>query len=195
MDTIVPVLAGLGGVLVGSWLGTRREISQRRYVFLERQLREFYSPLLGLRAEIRMRSELRASIHSAADAEWRRLCGEARETADPVDAVQKLQDRRWKDFERIIDYDNRQFTEELVPAYRRMLEVFRDNIWLAELKTRGFFNKLLEFVEIWERWLARAIPYEVVQKLGHSEETLEPFYRHLEQKHDELRERLSRGKP
>ncbi len=195
ISLVVSALSALGGLLVGSWLASKRDVSKRRYAFLERQLREFYSPLLGLRAEIRMRGELRARIHSAAGAEWRRLCAEARETADPVSALQKLEGSKGRQFEGIIEYDNRQLVEELMPAYRRMLAIFRDNMWLAEKETAQYFSKLLEFIEIWDRWLARAIPQEVVQNLGHTEATLDPFYRHLAEKHDELRDRLSQGNP
>ena len=195
ISLVVSALSALGGLLIGSWLASKRDVSKRRYAFLERQLREFYSPLLGLRAEIRMRGELRARIHSAADAEWRRLCAEARETADPVNAFQKLEESKGRQFEGIIEYDNRQLVEELMPAYRRMLSIFRDNLWLADVETRQYFGKFLEFVELWERWLAKSIPHEVIDKLGHSEATLEPFYKHLTEQHDELRRLLSRGKP
>lgn len=40
----------------------------------------------------------------------------------------------------------------------------------------------MEFVEIWDRFLADALPGEVVTKLGHAEEKLHVFYDHLERK-------------
>jgi hypothetical protein len=48
----VPAISGLVAVLFGWWLASRREASQRRYSFVERQLRELYSPLLAIRSEI-----------------------------------------------------------------------------------------------------------------------------------------------
>src|SRR3990167_940518 len=75
----VPALAGLVGVVIGAWLTGRRERRQRRLAFVETQLRDFYSPMLGLRNEIRMRSELRVQLHETADAVWRELCAQARE--------------------------------------------------------------------------------------------------------------------
>jgi hypothetical protein len=193
LSILVPAVAGFVGVLTGAWLSSRREREQRQYAFVQQQLEKLYSPLLGLRAEIRLRSELRNHIQGVAGSEWQRLCAEVRNTSDPIGGFERLQDERWKDFEASIEYNNKQLTEELIPAYRRMLTIFRDNMWLAEPQTRAFFNKLLEYIEIWERWLARSIPYEVVQSLGHSEEPLHPFYEHLELQHDLLRKRLRDG--
>lgn len=188
----VPAVSGLGGVMLGAWLSGRRETRQRQLGFVERQLRDFYSPLLGIRSEIRMRSELRVRVHSVADAEWRRLCEKKRQIG--VEALQKLTNERGKEFTDIITYDNRQLKEELIPAYRKMVNLFRDNMWLAEPETKEFFGLLLEFVELWERWLAKTLPPEVIQSLEHGEESLHLFYDHLQEKHDELREKLERGR-
>lgn len=187
----VPAASGLGGVMLGAWLSGRRETKQRRLAFVERQLRDFYSPLLGIRSEIRMRSELRVRVHNAADTEWRRLCEENRQIG--VEALQKLTEERGKEFTEIIEYDNQQLKEELIPAYRKMVNLFRDNMWLAEPETKEYFGSLLEFVELWERWLARTLPPEVIQALEHGEESLSPFYDHLQNKHAKLREKLERG--
>jgi hypothetical protein len=136
---------------------------------------------------------LREKVRAAAHAEWQRLCQDARDTADPPENLRKLSTEKGPELERVFDYDNQQLVEDLVPSYRRMLTVFRDNLWLAEPETRSNLGKLIEFVELWERWLAKAVTAEVVRRLGHSEESLHPFYEHLEKKHDELRGRLSRG--
>ena len=187
----VPALAGLAGVSLGAWLTGRREMRQRRHQFISDQLRHFYSPLLGIRSEIKMRSDLRLRISHAADSEWRALC-EFMEPAGP-EALRDLTERRSTEFERIIEYDNQQLAEKLIPAYKQMVVIFRENMWLAETETRAHFGKLIEFVEIWERWLARSLPAEVLQRLQHSEEQLHPLYAHLQQKHDELRNRLATG--
>jgi len=193
ITTLLPVVFGFIGIILGAWLSSRRETAQRRYSFRERQLRDLYSPLLGLRSEIRIKSELREKVRAAAHAEWQRLCQEARETADPPENLRRLSNERGPELERLFDYDNQQLADDLVPSYRKILAVLRDNLWLAEPDTRSYLGKLIEFVELWERWLAQAIPAEVVRRLGHSEESLHPFYEHLEKKHDELRGLLSRG--
>ena len=187
----IPAASGLGGVMLGAWLSGMRETRQRRLVFIEKQLCDFYSPLLSIRSEIRMRSELRVKINQTADTEWRRLNEEKRELG--VEALQKLTNERGKEFTEIIEYDNRQLKEELIPAYRKMVNLFRDNMWLAEAETKKYFESLLEFVELWERWLAKSLPPEVIKALEHGEESLHPFYDHLQNKHDELRKKLEEG--
>ena len=139
-------------------------------------MRHFYSPLLGLRAEIQMRSELRERLHAHADAEWQRLCRDARDRGGP-DALLKLEQDRWKEFGSLIEYDNKQLVEQLIPAYRQMVRTFRDDFWLADVDTRSHFRALLEFVEIWERWLVQAVPHEVIRAVGHGESALRMFLR------------------
>ena len=75
-----------------------------------------------------------------------------------------------------------------------MRTVFRDNFWLAEAETQKYFPALIEFVEIWDRWLKGTLPSEMVPVIGHSEEPLQPFYDHLRRKHEELQTKLSQGK-
>jgi hypothetical protein len=139
-----------------------------------------------------MRSEIRVKVRAVANEEWQGLCAQARASPDP-DALLKLDRNRSQDFEKLIDYDDQKLAVDLIPSYRRMLTIFRDNFWLAEPETRPYFPKLLEFVDMWDRWLANSVPIEVVRKLGHSESSLHPFYDHLETKHDALRSHLSEG--
>jgi hypothetical protein len=187
----IPAASGLGGVMLGAWLSGKRETRQRQLEFIKKQLRDFYSPLLGIRSEIRMRSELRVKIHKAANTEWQRLCEKTKDFE--VEARQKITEERGNEFKEIIEYDNRQLKEELIPAYRKMVNLFRNNMWLAEDETKKYFKSLLEFVELWERWLDRSLPTEVIQTLEHGEESLHPFYDHLQNKHDELRNKLQEG--
>ncbi len=187
-------LSGLAGVVIGAWLTQRRERVQRRHDFVAKQLRDFYSRLLGLRNEIRTRSELRVRVHEAADSTWRQLCAEARDRGGP-DELQRLTDDRRSEFDNVTEYDNRQLEDYLLPMYRQMVTIFRENLWLAEADTRTHFGKLLDFVELWDRWLAKAVPSEVMEALGHGEESLHPFYQHLQDTHDELRAKLARGEP
>lgn len=136
-----------------------------------------------------MRSEIRVKVHDAAGAIWPDLCEDARARGGP-EALQRLTETRWPEFERLIEYDNKQLFQELLPLYRRMAELFRTNYWLAEPDTRAFFPELVEFVELWNRSEQKSLPVEVVQRLRHGEEKLNDFYAHLRKKHDELREKV-----
>lgn len=189
----VPALAGLAGVCIGSVLTARREQKQRRLSFVEKQLQDFYSVLVGVRTDIRMRSEVRAKVQSTASTVWKRLCNEATDQGGS-DFLRRLTESRWPVFQRVIEFDNRALEDELLPLYREMVERFRTHYWLAEPDTREYFPELVEFVELWNRAVEDSVPGEVVVELEHSEKRLYPFFNHLTQKHDELREmvRLAR---
>src|SRR5713101_1699034 len=79
----VPALAGLFGVWIGSLLSARREQKEQRLAFLGKQLEEFYSALLGMRTDIRTRSEIRVKVQNAAGAIWPELCEEASARGGP----------------------------------------------------------------------------------------------------------------
>lgn len=198
MVSLLPATtAGLIGVIMGSFstslLAGRRERRQRRYAFRERQLRELYSPLVGLRREIATLSHLQTKIYSISDDEWKRLCAESRESVDAISSYERLKATHWPYFEKSIDFNNQQWARAIMPAYRKMVALLRDNFWLAEPETRRYTDKLVEFVDVWERWLAKAIPYEVVNRLGHSESSLHPLYEHIEKTHDEIRTLIKTG--
>jgi len=185
--SLISAGAGLAGVFLGGWITARNQREKRRADFVERQLSEFYSPLVSLRVEIWARSKLRAQIQSAATSEWGRLD----EEATTPEAKRQLQETRWPDFSAIIEDDNRTLSEALIPAYRQMATTFREKMWLAEPETRTHFAALTEFVEVWERYLRNALPGEVVRAIDHTEVNLCPFYSHLEETHDRLRTELA----
>ena len=188
---IVPAASGFIGVLVGAWLSGRRDRSQRRLAFVEKQLSDFYSPMLGIREEIASVSLLRMRIQEEAQKAWRDLTEKSRMPghldSDPEWA------KREEEFNRILQFDNDKLTKELLPAYRRMANLFRDNYWLAEKDTRLFYPAVLAFVEIWERWMANALPVEVWRRLDHSENHLLGFYANIASSHDRLRAKLEHG--
>lgn len=137
-----------------------------------------------------MLSELRQKISQSADNHRRKICNDARESGGPEYLEQVTDDRR-DEFMKSIEYDNRQLNESLLPSYIKIETIFRDNYYLAENKTREFFRPLIEFNDIWQRWLDRSIPLEVVKELGHEEELLQPFYDNLEKTHNKLRAKLA----
>lgn len=190
LGVAVPAAAGLVGVVVGSWLSIKREEAQRRYLFMERQLREFYSPILGIRSEIRALSEVRAKVEKACEETWRENCDLYRTSPE---GLGKWSDQHGDEYTADIGYNNRQLEEVLLPAYRRMVVTFRDNLWLAQPETRWHFAELVEYVELWDRWLAKTIPADVMRKIKVSESQLHPLYQNLEEVHDRLQAKLRNG--
>ena len=184
---------GLVGVIAGAVLAaaltSRRERRQRQLDFVGSQLSEFYSPLLGLRSEIAAHSALRVRLQNEANAAWQELC--AGVALGP--AAQQLTATRFPQFEALIQYDNDKLRETLMPAYRKMLDVFRDKLWLAEAGTRTHYPALVEFVDVWQRSLAGSLPREVLTRIGHTEATLNTFYEDLQAEHDRLRATAAQG--
>ena len=78
--SLLPFAAGaisaLLGAVVNALLTSRREITSRKHAFVTKQLQEFYSPLLGLRQEIRVRSELREKLNTVAERVWPKMVEE-----------------------------------------------------------------------------------------------------------------------
>lgn len=197
IPTIIPAATGLVGVLVGagltSWFAARRERIQRRHAFIEKQLSEFYSPMLGLRAEVKALSDLRVKLQSEAGAAWGDLCAAIPEGAGKPEALQALTAQRYPPFSALIEHENKKLIDRLLPAYRKMVKLFRKELWLAEEGTRAYYPELIEFVDIWDRALEKSIPPEVITRIGHTENKLQPFYEHLQKQHDRLRSLIARG--
>lgn len=181
------VISGLIGAGVVYYFGIRQLVVQRRLAFVERQLVEFYAPLAGIRKQIRAKSELRLKVSQAAEAAWQDIC------ASYEGQIMHDHEERFAPFKRIIDYDNEQLKAELLPKYREMLALFTERYHLAASDTRAFYQPFLEFVEIWNRWLAESLPAAVLEKLGHREENVHPFYEHLESKMEQLQCEIARG--
>ena len=182
-----PLLGVLIGAAVAYYFGFRQLVNQRRLSFLERQLAEFYAPLAGLRRQIRAKSELRQKLSVASNAAWQDICRSYGDRAMDDD------EERFTPFKKITEYENEQLKTELIPKYREMLALFTERYHLASADTRAFYQEFLEFVEIWNRWLAQSLPREVLEKLGHSEATVQPFYEHLESKMQQLQDKIARG--
>ena len=80
-----------------------------------------------------------------------------------------------------------------MPLYHQMAQRFREDLWLAEVGTLAHYPKLIEFIAIWERSIAKSVPSEVLKSLGHSERWLRPFYKYLEEQHDHPRAQVQKG--
>ena len=176
VTALISATSGLVGVATGGWLAGRHYRIERRNQRMSEQLSGFYAPMLGIRAWILAKSELRVKIQGAAGDEWQRLVAGAK---GEVGALIKISEERSPDFKKIIEENNRQLVEELLPKYHDMVKVFSENLALAEPSTIEHFGALVEFVELWDRWLEGTVPAEVTVALEHGEENLHPLYADL----------------
>lgn len=186
---IVPAAAAILGVLVGGLITFYSQRRERRHDHVSRQLECFYGPLLAMRQQIRSKSELRLNLHKKAHEAWQKRLDSLRHDPQALMAVEKA---RGPEFDKLFNYSDEQLRDELIPHYRKMLEHFTQYMWLAEPSTLDHFSVLVDFVEIWNRFLAHTLPHEVLELIDHSEKDLYPFYDDLETQTKRLREELGK---
>ncbi|HEY1744757.1 MAG TPA: hypothetical protein VGG18_16425 [Granulicella sp.] len=183
VSSVIAAGAALSGIAVGSWFTARNQQRERRNARVREQLQGFYSPMLGMRSEIGTKSHIRNKVSSATGAEYvEQFAG----VSEPEHKAMIERDM-WPLFERVPLYNDEQLRNEIIPLYRKMLDHFSKNLWLAEPSTQEFYPQFCEFVEIWNRFLAGSMPRGVVERLDHSEATLKPFYQDLLSTFERLR--------
>lgn len=182
----ISAASGLLGVAVGGWITARHQRIERRKKHLSDQLQLFYAPLIGILLEIRAKSEVRVKLSTTARDSWSSLF----ENVQSPHIKERIQKDKEPEFTKLFDYNNRQLTEDIVPLYRKMLAIFNDQIGFAEESTLNHFRALVEFVEIWNRFLKGTLPMEVLDKIEHKEETLSDLYTDLKTQFDRLHKEL-----
>lgn len=183
----VPAIAGLTGVLVGGWISTRNQKIERRHKRIAEQL-GFYSVLVGIRAEIREKSAVRAKFSALADKCYQEELAEAGE--HPI-ARKNVADDKWPQYEKLMDYNDEQTRTVILPLYDKMLEHVTTNMGLAEPTTRGHYAALVEFVEIWRRAQKQALPTRVIREINHREANLDAFYADIETQFERLQAEMN----
>ncbi len=174
-QSLIAASAGLLGVLIGTIAATINAKRERKIARLNMQLQDFYSPMLGVRSEIKAKSEVRLKITSIASQAFTEEFGTGslgERRGPPSDVAEK--------YEAIQDYNNTQLRESLIPLYRQMLDHFTHHMHLAEHSTRVHYDSLCEFVEIWNRSLDESLPSKVAERLSHDEGTLQDLYSDLQ---------------
>lgn len=161
-----------------------REQKNRQLAFVERQLEEFYSPMIGCLRKIRAKSQLRYEIDKVSETAWHNIC--ERHPKPFLD-----HEKYFEPFQKTIEYNNKQLSEEIIPLYDQMVLIFTEKYSLANSSTRKWYSELSNFVELWHRWLDKSIPAEVIEDMSHSEERLKPFYDDLESQIENLQKKLS----
>jgi hypothetical protein len=187
-SSVIAAMSGLGGVIIGGLITSRNQKIERKKARIRQQLQEFYSPLLGMRLEIKAKSDVRNKLHKVTNVEWTKLF----EGIDDPDEKQRLEKGHWPRFEKVPEFSETQLRDELIPLYRKMLDYFSTHMWLAEKSTLSFFSAFTEFVEIWNRHLSGSLPAEVINSIDHKESDLFPFYEDLRRNFDLLSDELKK---
>jgi hypothetical protein len=175
LPAIIAVAGTLGAAFLTYWFLSRQARAAKALDFVERRVREFYSPMVGCIKRIGVWTELQSEMAAAADVEWRQICDRA-----PKPFMDH--GKRSEPFKRLIEHGNEQFYTEILPLYDRMVAIFTEHYWLADEKTQRHYGELCRFVDIWHGYKATAIPPEVLLKLKHKGEELYPLCEMLERK-------------
>jgi hypothetical protein len=181
LKIVIPSFITLLAGYLGYKYGINQIMNQKRLEFIERQLREFYSPMIGHRKIVEANIKLINDIFKSADIEWKKLC---EKNTNPSE-------KERVSFDNIIKYNNKQLHEEIIPFYEKMISTFKENYYLAEPETRDYFDELFRFVDIWHRSFENSIPSSVIIELNQTENKLKPFYNDLEKQLEKLRKKLS----
>jgi hypothetical protein len=189
LNAAIAAGAGLVGVSIGAWMTGRNQKAERRNARTKEKLQDFYSPMLGMRSEIKAKSESRFQVTNVAGGAW---VEEFVGVTDP-DAKRTITEAMSPKYDRVQNYNEVLLKEQIVPLYRKMLKHFTKHMWLSEASTRAYYNELCEFVEIWNRALDDSLPGRVRAKLQHDETKLYPFYDDLQKNFDRLTTELNKN--
>lgn len=140
--------------------------------------------MLGIREKLRAKGETRLKVSAAAGDVWPKLITEAR--TGGIEHLQEVRGELRPEFDKIIEHDNRQLKEELIPLYQQMVDLFTTKMHLAQPSTRKYFAALVEFVELWERSLGGSLPRQVAELVGANEKSLTAFYGDLVDNFEQL---------
>ena len=190
--SLITAFAAIGGVLVGSLITFYMQLAQLRLARIREKLDQFYAPMMALRSEIKAKSETRLKLNTIANNTWQEQLGYRPNSDDR----KEFEERESPSYEKIFSYSTAQVTNELVPPYRKMLEVFTSKMQYAEDSTRKHYENLVEFVELWNRQQHSPLPPAVVIKADHDEsKQLYPLYDDVKDNFDRLRKKLERPLP
>jgi hypothetical protein len=176
-----------------------RQLKKKREIdFAEKQLAEFYAPMLGARAAILNHTKFDNYLNSASYWEdWARRQERVGRKVSPETAREHKE--YGKELDRFFAHINDRLLKERVGAYVSMRDLFASKMAYADSDTRAWYDYFYAFVEMWRELRANRkadppdLSPEVVSRLGQmfSEQHLQPFYAHLSSRVDELQGEIS----
>ena len=156
---------------------------QKHHEFMIRRLDECYGPMLGLIKQVRANAEARFKVSQASGEAWPEIC--ARHPQPFLD-----HDKYFEPFKKQIEYENKRFKREDLPAYDQILDLLKTKNRLSFPSTLQWFEMLTQYVDHWKRPMAA----EVLMKLDISEEPLLKFYADVEEHCTTLKKHISGDK-
>lgn len=174
MDTIWEVGKIILPLGIGYFFGNLKFKRTNRFDKIKEQISKFYSPMISCLNEIRAKAEIRNKINDANEKYF----------SKPRD----LKEEQF--YFKSIEYENEKFRTEIIPLYEKMLNIFNDNLHLAEKSTQSWHKQFSQFVDVWHRYLDKTLRYETIKRLDIKEEKLKPFYYDLDRRLEELQRKI-----
>lgn len=150
---------------------------QRRFNYKERQLNELYSPILASIKEINAKFSAIINVLDILEEENKDKIKEWKRTGSIEGSFE------W--YKGSVLYNAKIVEEEILPVYRKILDILTTNYSLADDDTIEFYDKLIDYIEFEYRCINTEIPKELYIKLKTQSERLHVFSRfelHVEQK-------------
>jgi hypothetical protein len=167
-------------------LDRKREID-----FADKQLSEFYAPMVGARAEI--------LNHTLFDQHLRRASAFVDVQRQRRDKARELDEEyihesneHARELETFFEGVNKRLLGERIDAYIAMRELFAEKMAFADADTREWYAYFYAFVEMWkvyrdeseDQFMSREVKGALASMFD--EELLQPFYSHLNERVDNL---------
>lgn len=166
-------------------------VEKRRIEFREKQLTEFYAPMLAIRQHIYSDSVFHLKLRQAHGGTWLDVVNRLQNERNPI-----IWDKEFEPFKRRIDSSNEHFMKDTLPLYRKMGELLRDKYAYADADVREWFMMFYAFVETWnvteQADEKKDVAPGTVSKVAVNEEKLKPFYDLLEERTNEIQVEILR---
>src|ERR1043165_494748 len=157
-------------------LGKKRQID-----FADKQLSEFYGPMVAAQAEIANHQRFDHYMPAVARRDRAERLNPENKTSSGEDDITVVYDPFWKGI-------GRRLVGERINAYVKMRKLFADKMAFADPDTQVWYDYFYAFVEMWEVFRKdneeRFLPSTVRGDLGRlfDEQMLQPFNAHLRER-------------
>jgi hypothetical protein len=181
-QSLISAASGLVGVCLGGYITARNQSKERKRFYLDSQLKEFYGPLLSSLEQTRAKERLRdATTESSIKNREQTL----KQAADQPDYA-KLRDQSFLEDKVMIDYNRNLYKNELLPLWQKMLDQFKEHMYLAERPTLKHYGSLVDHIETCYRRSNGSITITADLELPNANTFNETFYHDLKQDYDRL---------
>lgn len=188
-------LPGLIAFLV-YWLAVRQLGKKRAIDFADKQLAEFYGPMVAARAEIFNHTKFDRYVRAASQhVHAKKLKREEHRKVDMEYVRQGQVDVA--ELERFFDTLNDRMYNVTIEAYINMRKLFAVKMAYADADTQAWYDYFYAFVEMWqvlrEHDKNSFLPKGVGGTIGamFTEELLQPFYGHLKERAAHLQDEIA----